>query len=285
MKIPALRSRAYILLAVAWTLLVVLADCLTTNHLEMAPLYLPAIFVFAWYAPLAAGIWLCLGITVVWFFGSVLAGLRYERWYIFVWDFLGRFGAYLLLYIVVAQWKKQRTYAGKDPVTGVANNRTLANYAAREIDRCTRAGDPITLGYLDCDNFKKFNDRWGHQAGDQLLRLVARTLRQHVRPTDLVARVGGDEFIVMLPRTGREEAPKIFGELQDHIRELAVECGILVSFSVGVVTFEEAPPSVREMLKQADQLMYEVKKAGKNAFLHHTVPAPAKEISRAHGGG
>jgi len=274
MKIAALRSRAYILLAVAWTLLIVLFDCLTTNHLQMAPLYFPAIFVFAWFMPLAAGAWLCMGITSIWFFGTLLAGRLYEPWYISVWDILGRFGAYLLLFAVVAQWKKQRTYAGKDPMTGVANRRTLANYAAREIERCRRGGEPITLGYLDCDNFKKFNDLWGHQAGDALLRLVARTLTQHVRPTDLIARLGGDEFAIVLPGTGREEALKIFEELQVNIRQIALECGILVSFSVGVVTFEEAPASVSEMLKQADRLMFEVKQAGKNAFLHHMAPPP-----------
>jgi diguanylate cyclase (GGDEF)-like protein len=273
MKIAALRSRAYILLAVAWVLLIVLLDCLTTNHLQMAPLYLPAIFVFAWYMSLASGVWLCLGITSIWFFASLLAGLRYERWYISVWDFLGRFGAYLLLFVVVSQWKKQRTYAGKDPMTGVANRRTLADYAVREIERCRRVGEPITLGYLDCDNFKKFNNHWGHEAGDQLLRLVARTLTHQVRPTDLVARLGGDEFAIVLPGTGRGEASKIFEELQNHIRQIALECGILISFSVGVVTFEEAPASVGEMLKQADRLMYEVKKAGKNAFLHHVAPS------------
>ena len=166
-------------------------------------------------------------------------------------------------------------------MTGVANRRTLANYAAREIERCRRAGEPITLGYLDCDNFKKFNDRWGHQAGDQLLRLVARTLTPLVRPSDLVARLGGDEFAIVLPGTGREKAPKIFKDLQDHIRELALEDGILVSFSVGVVTFVEAPKSVSEMLRQADRLMYEVKNAGKNAFLHRMAPVEPRTILKS----
>ena len=270
-----LKPRAYILLAVGWTLLVVLADRLTTNHLQMAPLYLPAIFVFAWYSRLAASVWMSLGITSIWFFGCFLAGERYEHWFSAVWDFAGRFAAYVVFSIVVAAWKKQRTFAGKDTVTGAANRRSLANYAAREIERCRRDGQPITVGYLDCDNFKRFNDRWGHQAGDELLRLVARTLTQHVRPTDLIARLGGDEFAVVLPRTGREEAPKVFQDLQEHIRQIALECGILVSFSVGVVTFEEAPESVGEMLRQADHLMYEVKKAGKNSFLHHVSPAPS----------
>ncbi len=280
MKIAALKSRDYILLAVAWVLLVVLLDCLTTNHLQMSPLYFPAIFVFAWFAPRSTGVWWCLGITGVWFIGALLAGQRYEHWYVPIWDFLGRFGAYLLLFLVVAQWKKQRTYAGKDPMTGVANRRTLANYAAREIERCRRAGEPMTLGYLDCDNFKKFNTHWGHQAGDQLLRLVARTLTQHVRPSDLIARLGGDEFAIVLPGTGPEEAPKIFEELQNHIRELALECGMLVSFSVGAVTFEKAPASVSEMLKQADDLMYEVKKAGKNAYKHRIARAAQRTITK-----
>jgi diguanylate cyclase (GGDEF)-like protein len=273
MKRLALQPRALILLAMAWTFLVVLADCVTTNHLQMAPLYLPAIFVFGWFMRRPAAFWMCLGITSIWFFACLLAGQGYVHWYVSVWDFTGRFSAYLVFCTIVSAWKQQRVYAGKDPLTGIANRRTLANYAGREIARCRRDHQPMTLGYLDIDDFKTFNTRWGHQAGDALLRLVAKTLTEHVRPTDLVARLGGDEFAIVLPGTGEEEAPKIFLVLQEDIRKLALECGMLLSLSVGVVTYPEATHSVEEMLEAADSLMYDAKRKGKNAFVHRVASA------------
>jgi diguanylate cyclase (GGDEF)-like protein len=119
------------------------------------------------------------------------------------------------------------------------------------------------VGYLDLDDFKKVNDTLGHAAGDDVLLLVADTLRQNTRSVDFVARLGGDEFAVILPGTDHEGAAQLFARIRTALQDAARRRRVPVGFSVGIVTYRAPPASVQDMVTTADDLMYQAKRDGK----------------------
>jgi diguanylate cyclase (GGDEF)-like protein len=159
--------------------------------------------------------------------------------------------------------KREQMYARRDFLTGLANTLAFDERMRAEIDRARRYGHPLSLAYMDCDDFKQVNDRFGHNVGDRLLRTVAQEMQMHMRTADVLARMGGDEFAVILPETGADEAVAIMRKLQDRMARTAAVDERAVSFSIGVVTFVTPVDTVDEALKMADQLMYEVRTAAK----------------------
>ena len=150
----------------------------------------------------------------------------------------------------------------QDGLTGVANRRHFDETLALECRRAARSRSPVSLLMLDLDYFKPFNDEHGHQAGDELLRRVAQTLKDTVhRAADLVARYGGEEFVVLLPETNEEDAHRIAETLRTKIEETR-----LVTVSIGVATQvpERETRACDEVLRRADEALYVAKRAGRN---------------------
>ncbi len=159
--------------------------------------------------------------------------------------------------------------SSRDPLTGLANRRAFEMSLAREIDRVARSGEPALLLALDIDHFKRVNDVHGHQAGDQVIRAVATALLDSVRPMDLVARVGGEEFAIILPN-----CPNTFGEtvaerVRRRVAQMPVAIGLQHQISVTVsVGGAYAPQWVRSTgalwQERADQQLYRAKAEGRN---------------------
>lgn len=167
--------------------------------------------------------------------------------------------------------EKEQNMARIDFLTKVPNRRTFWEGVDTEAKRSRRYGRPMTLAYVDLDNFKQVNDIYGHQVGDDLLRAVAVTMHTIVRSTDLVARLGGDEFALLLPETNGEAANIVVNKIQAALLKAVEEHNWPVTFSFGVVTFNSPLDSVDEMIKRADDLMYEVKRGGKSAVVAEVV--------------
>ena len=136
-----------------------------------------------------------------------------------------------------------------------------------EVARCQRHNHPLSLAYLDLDHFKEVNDRLGHAAGDDLLRLVATTLARLVRRVDSVARLGGDEFAVMLPETPPDAAAFVTQKIHSELGRTLSECGYPVTASIGVISCVSPPASREDLIRMADDLMYQVKRQNRNAVL------------------
>ncbi len=153
--------------------------------------------------------------------------------------------------------------ATHDSLTNVLNARAFAAELAQELGRNRRYGRPLALIYLDLDDFKKVNDAHGHATGDAVLRLVADAMRGAVRQADLVGRLGGDEFGVLMPETDAAVAHAAATRLVTGIRTV-FRGTPSVTASIGVVAVAGTEAGSDELLRRADQAMYEAKRAGKD---------------------
>lgn len=154
----------------------------------------------------------------------------------------------------------------KDALTGLVNKSGFYEIVRAEMEVCRRYKRTLSIAYIDCDNFKAVNDRFGHHVGDELLRDIARTMGRKLRSSDLPARLGGDEFAVMLPETSAESCRMVVEMLQQRLLQEMEERGWPVTFSIGIATFMRIPASIDDMVRQADRLMYMVKHASKGAI-------------------
>ncbi|MGM9490585.1 diguanylate cyclase [Ideonella sp. YS5] len=155
---------------------------------------------------------------------------------------------------------------GTDALTQVANRRGLMQAFEAERSRLERDGGPLAVGLLDIDNFKRLNDSLGHAAGDQALVALAQHVRRSLRPVDVVARFGGEEFVVLLPGTPVDEAQKVLTRLQrDLSASLFMHDGkeVFVTFSAGVTPYRMGE-KIESALERADEALYEAKRTGKN---------------------
>jgi len=177
-----------------------------------------------------------------------------------------RGAVFLVVTLVTASLKdalgREKMLAKTDFLTGLPNRRAFYERATHELERARRYHRPFTIVYLDLDDFKTVNDTQGHETGDELLRRVAETLKATLRSVDIVARFGGDEFVLLLPETGAAPAPVIVGRVNQRLLEAVGGLRQQTTVSIGVVIVEKAPDDLDAVIRQADHLMYQAKHAG-----------------------
>jgi diguanylate cyclase (GGDEF)-like protein len=156
----------------------------------------------------------------------------------------------------------------RDGLTGLFNRHFMELTLDRELHRVARKEKPLTLLMVDVDHFKAFNDTFGHEAGDQVLRKVAETLAQAVRTEDIVCRYGGEEFVAILPEMALEDALERAQHLRGLVREISLRFDGKelpeVTISVGVAMYPQHAESVEQLLRASDRALYEAKHQGRN---------------------
>ena len=160
-----------------------------------------------------------------------------------------------------------RQLAETDGLTGLPNRRAGLQQLGRHLERVNREGGPLVIGFLDIDLFKDINDRHGHAVGDQVLVAVARALRTAVRSQDEVVRMGGEEFLLLMPGMPREAASARLDRLRQRITEagLALQvAGLEVTASIGLAQWRPGEDDLAALLRRADHAMYVAKRAGRN---------------------
>lgn len=170
--------------------------------------------------------------------------------------------------------KELARIAHEDALTGIANRRSFDDMARKEWDRALRDKQYLTLLLLDVDFFKRFNDYYGHSAGDDCLRLVGQTLQKSVlRSSDIVARYGGEEFVILLPNTEASGGIEVAQRIVDAIDELSIthnqsDVASHVTISVGVSTLVAQPEfGIANLIHQADVALYKAKEMGRHQFV------------------
>ncbi|TYT74961.1 GGDEF domain-containing protein [Desulfobotulus mexicanus] len=161
-----------------------------------------------------------------------------------------------------------------DPLTGLANRRHFDESLKLYWRRAERSGDPLAILFMDVDNFKAYNDNYGHPAGDECLKSIARILKAYSRrPFDLSARFGGEEFVMLLPHTGDDEARIIAEKIRSSLEGLAIPhafSGVAgyLSMSIGVATaIPDETGDEQDLLESADAALYRAKSSGKNCVM------------------
>jgi len=157
--------------------------------------------------------------------------------------------------------------ANTDLLTGLPNRRHALSRLTLAWDDSLRRGEPLACLLLDADHFKAINDTYGHDAGDVVIRELGQHLRDCLRTDDLVARMGGDEFLIILPRTDLAGAMRVGWELRDHITSLRIQAGAGVwkgSLSIGAAERDATQPDYEALIKAADEGLYAAKRKGRN---------------------
>lgn len=257
-----------LLVGIAMTLLIGVADTLTGQEAHFSLFYLLPIAFLTWLSGFRTGFAVACFSTLVWIVADRLAApVAMNRW-ILSWNALSTLGVFsVLVYALSAlksAYRREHLLARRDALTQIANRQAFFELAQAELARCRRYDHPVSCALIDCDHFKRLNDTLGHPAGDQLLACMGRVLRESLRHSDVAARLGGDEFVVFLPETPSLRAHAAMQKLREALLEQMRANHWPVTFSIGIVSYAQAPESIDLMLSEADGAMYEAKLLGKD---------------------
>lgn len=165
--------------------------------------------------------------------------------------------------------------ARTDALTGLLNRRGFDSRMEFALALARRSGRPLSVVSLDVDHFKGVNDRFGHEAGDEVLRRLAQTLQQRLRASDVIARLGGEEFAVVLPDTAAEDARAIAQSIVDGMAAQEDPLVGRITVSAGIASLRDAPDSALELLRRSDAALYAAKGQGRNRVCAEPEPGPA----------
>ncbi len=260
-----------ILLSLSMIILLGIFDYYTGIEVPLSIFYLIPIGLSAWYINRTAGYVFSLCSVLAYCLSHCVRDETFSQPAILyincgarlVFFLLVAFIMYRLKFMLVTQVKFART----DPLTGIANRRYFYERTQLAVNQAKRSGRPISLAFMDLDDFKPLNDMWGHNHGDQILMMIAEGLNNNIRSIDLAARLGGDEFGLLLSDTDRVSALKVINKLQGILVGLMTARGYPITFSFGIASFASAPETVDLLINKADRLMYQAKGMGKNMIM------------------
>jgi len=265
-RLPVVAASVVMLAGVA------VVDSRTGRELAVGAFYLIPVALLAWnVGPRSALLvaFLC-ALSDIW--ADNLAAYPYSSPYLIYWNTAVDTALFAFVGVVTSALRsamaREEATSRTDALTGIANRRGFNDHLAREVSRARRYQQPLTLVYVDCDNFKRVNDQFGHDAGDEVLIGVAKGLLAGTRGTDVAGRLGGDEFAVVLVGTGGDAAPRALEKLREQLTAAMTAVPHPVTFSIGAVTFPAVPATVEELLTRADSVMYSVKHESKDAVRH-----------------
>ena len=248
-------------------------DYLTGPRVLLSIFYLLPVMLVAWGTESTGyGVVMVVATCLVGPVEAVVSDYQYNSLAAALWNGLVRLAVFGIVVYLMQQVRvlvaKLEEQAGLDELTGLANLRAFRDVAAREIERGRRFHHGLSLAYIDIDDFKGTNDRLGHDAGDRTLIALASLALATARSVDTVARIGGDEFVIVMPETGADAALPLVTRLREAFPRVATIGDANATCSIGLASFGRPPDSVKEMLAAADALMYQAKAAGKDRVRH-----------------
>jgi diguanylate cyclase (GGDEF)-like protein len=283
-RLERLPRSVVLLLGLALIVLIAALDYASGPKLALNVFYLLPVMFIAWLtASTAYGLVAVLATFLVGPLEAYVDSSHFYSLQVAAWNAAMRAAVFCIVLLLLAEVRRLvarlREQSRRDELTGLDNRRAFLDLASREIERSRRYRHELSLAYLDIDSFKLVNDRQGHAAGDRVLIALGSLARAAARSVDLVARIGGDEFVVLMPETDAAAALPLAERLCEACSRAAGAGEARITCSVGLVTFTRAPRDVEELLTRADALMYEAKVAGGNRVRHaHIAAAVAPSV-------
>lgn len=256
-------------------------DYISGYEMSFSLFYLIPITISVVLSGFKVGVIISIISALSWYFADNMAGNDYGSLIVPVWNTVMRLGYFLLHTFLLSKFLDLFIRVNNDSLidslTGIHNRRYFYGMIEHELVRFRRSDRAFTLIYFDLDNFKTVNDTMGHYSGDTLLKEISGLVKSNIRPYDVFARMGGDEFALLLPETDYKKSSYLIKRLKDTV-DSGVNGRWPVTLSIGAVTFSTAECSVDEMIKRADKLMYAVKGGGKNGILHELYTTEAEDV-------
>jgi diguanylate cyclase (GGDEF) domain len=252
-----------VIVGILCTVLVGVLDLMTPVEYTFSLLYLFPVAFTTWFATKRQGLFVAVFCSMFWSLSNFRNIALPSAWNVL--STLGIFCAVSLMVSKIRQLLDSESILSRtDPLTGAMNIRALFEMVEHEILRHKRHRSQFSVACFDLDNFKKVNDMYGHQKGNELLIEVVTCLVKTIRRTDIVARMGGDEFFIFFPDTNLEAAKIVVTKATSNLADLAQSRNWPITLSMGVVTFTSWEHEVDYIISLADKLMYDVKKTGRN---------------------
>ncbi|MBN1824503.1 MAG: GGDEF domain-containing protein [Endomicrobiales bacterium] len=257
-----------VLLGLAFTALFGLLDFYTTPDIAPSVFYALPVAFTAWYASVYHGFFISVICVVSEYSVHTIWPRYYENPVMLYWNLTAELMFFFVISYIVSTLGKtldsEKSLARTDPLTGTANTRYFYELADIEIKRAQRTKKPLTIAFIDIDNFKVINDTYGHTEGDRLLKKISETIKGSIRAIDILSRIGGDEFVLVFPDTDFERAKQVLTRLKKDVDDIVASLGLPATLSVGAASCSGLACSVDSLIKVADNLMYSVKATGKN---------------------
>lgn len=255
-------KRTIALIAIGITLLLGILDFETAPRIHFLVIYLLPIALASWYLNRNSGIYMAIMCSLVWLVADSLGGRFHPSPWITGWNFLMRTGAFVVISLSQSQLRAKfdalSELAGRDFLTGLPNGRAFYELTAREMERAC-GDEPLTLAFIDLAGLKWINHRLGYAMGDQMICTIAHAIRQHVPRPDLVGRIGGTSFAVLLPNIASDGANLILDQLQCALKEERKKYAQPVTFFISAVACTKVPRSIAELMHQAEAQMTRMK--------------------------
>jgi diguanylate cyclase (GGDEF)-like protein len=249
-----------------------LIDYYIPPDVSVSIFYLFPIGIATWVAGNCTGFFISIISSITWFMVNPRPEKYYSHFLVPYWNTIVNLAFFLFSNYLITELKitlnNLEKLARTDALTGLTNRMFFMELAKHEVNKALRHQETLTFAYIDIDDFKRVNDQFGHNVGDSLLCVVAEAAKSTLRKIDIIARIGGDEFAILLPRTSYESAEVVLHRVQRLLLESMNQKGFSVTFSIGAITFSEPPDSVSDMIEKADNLMYFAEKQGKNLLQH-----------------
>jgi diguanylate cyclase (GGDEF)-like protein len=250
---------------------------LTGPEFALSLFYLLPIALATWHAGRWAGVAVSLTSAISWLTADLTMLPAFSSAFIPYLNETFRLTVFLIITFILTKLKSvldnHQALARTDPLTAIPNRRAFYDLAEMELNKARRYQKPLSALYLDIDNFKQINDRLGHHSGDALLCSAAKMIKSNLRAIDIIGRFGGDEFVILLAETGADSVALVASKLRDKLLKLMQKNNWPVTFSIGAVTFENPPDSVKQVINAADVQMYNAKNNGKNRIHYKVIEA------------
>ena len=244
-------------------------DLVTGVEIHFFLLYLVPVFLASWFISKEAGVYLAIFTSLIWFVAQALGGHSYSSLWIAYWNLLMRTVTFTIFAITQAHLRAKlielSNLATRDFLTGLPNGHAFYQLTAKEMDRAFGI-EPMTLVCIDITGFKWVNHRFGYPAGDHLMCAIAHTIKQHVPRPDLVGRLGGTSFAVLLPNVASDVASLILQRVQSALDEERRKYAHPLTFFISAIACTKAPRTVAELMQEADAQMTRIKGGRKDSL-------------------